>query len=621
MEPRVDLSPFFTAIVGGRGTGKSTFIHALRVAFDRSSELPAETDPHRQFNAFRQIAKGRTGTGGFTERTVLRAEWRDRENKVRLTWSSKGSEIVVEEQRNDSWVRSASQAVSSDRFPIRIFSQGQIATMASAGRPALLGIIDQSAGLQQHFDRHADAQRQFLSYRAKLRELDGQLSAVPEVDRKLNDTTAKIAAFTSSNHSTVQSDFARTQREHAGVKNIFENARSLAANLDSFSANVQLPTPQSLGDAGLRDWETAVTNSLDSFREKLRATSEELRGTIEAWKKHPEFKLWYDTYQAAKAANDLLLEKLSRDGVSDPNAFGRLVSERTSLEKQQIHLRDVAIHRADVARRADTELQNVDALRAQITSERKKFLTSVLRDNPHVGIELIAFGFDEVQIEYSLRRLLSITDGRFAEDILSKDENGNAIGIVARFLAAPDKEEALRAIRYSLAHDRSSLSGKLRAYLTREEATRPELIDRVLAWSPHDDLRIEYSRGGAWHPIEEGSEGQRSAALLAFLLAFGEEPIVLDQPEDDLDNQLIYDLIVTQIRANKLRRQLVIVTHNPNVVVNGDAEYVHVMDFGAGQCLVKTSGCLQEPAVRTEVCRVMEGGPEAFARRWKRLGG
>ncbi|MDA8119655.1 MAG: hypothetical protein M0Z85_06295, partial [Gammaproteobacteria bacterium] len=81
-----------------------------------------------------------------------------------------------------------------------------------------------------------------------------------------------------------------------------------------------------------------------------------------------------------------------------------------------------------------------------------------------------------------------------------------------------------------------------------------------------------------------------------------------------------YDLIVQQIRENKLRRQLIVVTHNPNVVVNGDADLVHVMDFKGGQCIVAQSGALQEKAVRDEVCRVMEGGREAFSRRWKRLG-
>ena len=55
--------------------------------------------------------------------------------------------------------------------------------------------------------------------------------------------------------------------------------------------------------------------------------------------------------------------------------------------------------------------------------------------------------------------------------------------------------------------------------------------------------------------------------MLAFLLAHGDEPLVLDQPEDDLDNQIIYSLVVTQMREDKLRRQIIVVTHNPNIVV------------------------------------------------------
>jgi hypothetical protein len=95
--------------------------------------------------------------------------------------------------------------------------------------------------------------------------------------------------------------------------------------------------------------------------------------------------------------------------------------------------------------------------------------------------------------------------------------------------------------------------------------------------------------------------------------------LVLDQPEDDLDNHLIYGLVVQQIRSNKLRRQLIIVTHNPNIVVNGDAELIHVLDFN-NQCFVKLTGSLQDRTMREEVCQVMEGGKEAFERRYQRLG-
>jgi hypothetical protein len=259
--------------------------------------------------------------------------------------------------------------------------------------------------------------------------------------------------------------------------------------------------------------------------------------------------------------------------------------------------------------------------RSAISTARKDFIQHVLSDNRHVRIAVVPFGFDPRKTERELRELIEVTDDRFVNDILMT-ENDTPSGGMAFDLAKADetgKAQALDVVKAQLLEPDSRLNGHFRNYLQRKHE-KPEFADHILAWFPEDDLRIEYQRENEWSSIEEGSQGQRSAALLAFLLAFGEEPIILDQPEDDLDNHLIYDLIVRQIRENKLRRQLFIVTHNPNVVVNGDAELVHVMEFGQGQCFVRANGSLQESAVRREVCRVMEGGHEAFARRWKRLG-
>ena len=165
--------------------------------------------------------------------------------------------------------------------------------------------------------------------------------------------------------------------------------------------------------------------------------------------------------------------------------------------------------------------------------------------------------------------------------------------------------------------------GHFNNYLVRECGRSPGFLDKLLTWFPEDALQVEYSRTGEgtdFHPIVQASDGQRSAAMLAFLLAHGDEPLVLDQPEDDLDNHLIYDLVVRQMQENKRRRQIIVVTHNPNIVVNGDAEMLHVLDFRGGQCRVVQGGALQDASLREEVCRVMEGGREAFERRYRRLG-
>ncbi len=123
----------------------------------------------------------------------------------------------------------------------------------------------------------------------------------------------------------------------------------------------------------------------------------------------------------------------------------------------------------------------------------------------------------------------------------------------------------------------------------------------------------------AWRGLAQGSPGQQTAALLAFVLGYGQEPIILDQPEDDLDNTLIYEVLVRRLREIKVTRQVVVVTHNPNIVVHGDAELVVSLDSQGGQSRIAFSGGLQEQKARDEICRVMEGGRAAFESRYRRI--
>lgn len=238
-----------------------------------------------------------------------------------------------------------------------------------------------------------------------------------------------------------------------------------------------------------------------------------------------------------------------------------------------------------------------------------------------------------------MREVLGAVDDRFKADIYQEpQEEGLARGIVADLMlpselslntlpssqdtkAFESSIETLKNRLLETALGKTEFGARFNSFLKAEADKRPEFIDHILCWFPEDGLQVEYSRKGDgrdFQSIGQASAGQRAAAMLAFLLAHGNEPLVLDQPEDDLDNHLIYGLVVQQIRSNKLRRQLIIVTHNPNIVVNGDAELIHVLDFNH-QCHVKQTGSLQDQAMRREVCQVMEGGEEAFERRYQRL--
>ncbi|RLD13558.1 hypothetical protein DRI50_06910 [candidate division KSB1 bacterium] len=134
------------------------------------------------------------------------------------------------------------------------------------------------------------------------------------------------------------------------------------------------------------------------------------------------------------------------------------------------------------------------------------------------------------------------------------------------------------------------------------------------------------------------SDGKKAFVILKLLLEFSNKkcPILIDQPEDSLDNRAIYNELVTYLKKKKKDRQIILVTHNANIVVNADAEEVVVANqhgedsknqddikfqYISGSLentIIKDSSIdivLQSQGIREHVCEILEGGTEAFKKR------
>jgi chromosome segregation protein len=124
-------------------------------------------------------------------------------------------------------------------------------------------------------------------------------------------------------------------------------------------------------------------------------------------------------------------------------------------------------------------------------------------------------------------------------------------------------------------------------------------------------------------PFENASPGQQATALLSILLLQDGPPLLIDQPEDDLNMKIINDIVETLWQA-KRHRQVIFVSHNANLVVNGDAELVVCCDYrttateSGGQ--IKLAGAIDVPEINAEIAEVMEGGVEAFKLRYQKYG-
>lgn len=125
-----------------------------------------------------------------------------------------------------------------------------------------------------------------------------------------------------------------------------------------------------------------------------------------------------------------------------------------------------------------------------------------------------------------------------------------------------------------------------------------------------DLIEIKYNG----RPIQKLSLGQRASSLLLLLLTQENTPVIMDQPEDDLDNQTIYEGLIKRIIELKSKRQIVFATHNPNIPVLGDCEQVVI--FKSDNEKIKTEhGSIDREYIQKSIVDIMEGGKEAFIKR------
>jgi energy-coupling factor transporter ATP-binding protein EcfA2 len=141
----------------------------------------------------------------------------------------------------------------------------------------------------------------------------------------------------------------------------------------------------------------------------------------------------------------------------------------------------------------------------------------------------------------------------------------------------------------------------------------------------HITVRYEISYDGV--DIRKLSPGTRGIVLLLLYLALDDaddRPLILDQPEENLDPKSVFDELVSLFIAARAKRQVIMVTHNANLVVNTDADQIIIANAGSHPTgglppISYVAGGLEDADIRKAVCDILEGGEDAFRERARRL--
>ena len=621
----IRFNPWLNAIIGGRGTGKSTLIDFCRKTLRREAELDGsdrseEGSLRALFDRRMRVPASRLEEGLLTQETRIAVVYRKEDERFLLFWSLNATAPSV--ARLDGDKLTPQEGDIRERFPVRIYSQKQLFALAQDPN-ALLTVIDDSqavrkADLDRQIEQLAD---RYLSLRAEARAASRQAGELPGRKALLADVRHKLEVLERGGQALVLNKYRRLRRQNdtwqaireaaaQGVESVGHSAAELSvADLDLGSA-----TEDDSARASLRRAHETLRRTVDELRRDVRERVEQARRAVGKIDEGEDSVRWRAAVDASKREFEEATAQLAKEGISDPSEYHDLLERAASLEREIEALQKEQHRVEELDKEAATALTEYRERRSELSKRRRRFATETSSDIIRVAIDP------------------SANRGRLAEnlvDILGIERFESDRQAIARRIQ-PEKGRpwSWEKLDNVVAEARQFLSGELNSWPAQDhrfeaalKTVPPERIDRLALYLPDDAVEVSFKDRSAshWKPLTQGSPGQQTAALLAFVLGYGSEPVILDQPEDDLDNTLIYELLVSRLRETKTKRQVIVVTHNPNIVVHGDAELVLSLNAAGGQSYIACHGGLQEMQVRDEICRVMEGGREAFESRYQRI--
>ena len=605
----VRLSDHLNAVIGGRGTGKSTLLECIRYALDV---------PHKGKEARRQgeeIVKENLGNAGG--RVVLEL-CSANNNMKRYTVIRRYAEPprVVDEEGNESALHPG-----KDLLPgIEIYGQNEIYELAKSP-DALTRVLDRFLP-----DSLEQQERLDLAYR-KLRENSQRLLKALEQRDEIEQQIAQLPKL----EEQVRQFKEQGLEEQLKLVPLLEKERQLSPRMEEEIERVRtavsqlrdsLPDVIFLSDKALdglphadllrkgRDvLETlgkTLQQKLGEIEQTIGASSEALQQVV----KQVEAALQESERQLEKEFSKLP-EVAGKDGKEVGRTYQRLLRQIEQIKPAKARAQTIEALIKELEQERRNLLGEISDLRsARITAKQKAVKGLNRRLKGKLRIQIVPDGLRQPLRDF-LQRLPGV--GERKTEWVESAEGLTILGLVA---AIREGKDALMqkgwGITSGLAETLTHLS---QAQIYELEAL--DLQDRVTL-----ELNVSHVGEEKYRDLHRLSTGQQCTAILHLLLLDNQDPLIMDQPEDNLDNAFIADRIVQELRSAKTERQFLFATHNANIPVFGDAEWIGVCSATEdhAEMPLDDQGSIDIPVIRDQVANILEGGKEAFMQRKEKYG-
>lgn len=609
----IEWNDDLNVLIGGRGAGKSAIIEVVRYGLGCE---PYSDQLHRQ-----ALVKNALGSGGKVATTLERPLGGGRRSLYRIE-RVHGEQPRVYDADTDRLLSVPPGEACGPLGTPAAFGQREIYEVAE-GEGHRLRLLDDLIGdeARQRAGEVRDALNVVEENAKMILGLKARLAKREEHQQRLKTIAFEIDVYTKHGVADKLKDATAFRHDEQLLKAAGESLKNLAGTWSTQGDDVVAHLKSAA--ATLRKGQSRNKSMLAEAATSL----EQLGATIEGLVKsgNSEFeqglsglrKAWTE-WKAALLPLDEELNRVKQEiqtASLDPDRLLKLTEEKAQLEPLLEELKRVE---ADELRARSDREALLDILHKkrlgehELRRDRAEAIGRLLRERLRLKVD-----FKGQKEGYGARLAELLKGSGVSADAVEKLTAPDATDGIALARAVRAGTEALKETFQITA----AMAERLARWLTEDEA-RLLMLETLI---PSDALHVELRVDKDYRPLDRLSVGQRATAILLLLFALEGRILILDQPEDDLDNRFVAEDIVPLLREQKglhgaQRRRLVIATHNANIPVLGDAELVLPLEAVDGAARIQGSASIDEDGTRRFIKQIMEGGDEAFRMRAEKYG-
>lgn len=562
---RFELSPDLTCVIGGNETGKSTFLDGLRMC----TKAPL---PHDE----------------FLKKQV--------EERGRLRFLGGGTADVGLDFGGDQ------TAKDFGRWSAVFFSQNELQRLTQEPE-AVEEVLARFAAAEADGIKERDEQLQGVDGELRdaakrLDRLDNEAAEAEQSCERCRSAVEALEAFSEAGieeYHLASRDLRRWRDSAEASKYLAEAIHSALQSAEGiYMPDIDSVLADLMSAAGVDEQAEAFRMRWDRIASLIRAALHELTNAdaviesiLDVLKKNEQ------------NVRDDMNRKLAAKGMvsSKIDEFQTLSRQAALLESYEGALREIQ----ETRRKEESLFENLLKKRKYLAEEQRRAFDRAIyaiheKFEGQISVRRIDEG-DLLPLDRFVRNLNQRGVTRWWNDQKERPSSSKLIAAFKKDLESVGMSEAVQAT--------------FKENLTRSKLRELKAIrckDRYLLES-----KVEEDK---YRPFDQLSGGKRMSLLLSLLLETGDDsPLVIDQPEDEIDNRLLFDAILPALKRLKGRRQIIMATHSATIVVNGDPDQVIQLEATANHGRVEQAGAIEEPPVRDAIVKTVDGGEKAFRLR------